>query len=282
MSPPLLAICGTGGTGKTALANYIITFAGGIPDEVNVETSAAIIRPAESLRKLLYHGRLGAFSQDLVTQAIPWHAKDWFNAATGNRYEIPFEAFVPGPRDQQLYQTLADLIDSVFANPELYSDEFTVNNKSTDLYRPIITAVGFTLGQMATRYVRINHVPGMTNIWNNVAMDEVIRRRSRYPNLPLQTVTGMRLPGDEVPVRESGGYVFKVVRRDQPDSNLPTEQGGIKADYVILNDASLLELELTALSIWQNLNGPTPIPAGDARQLEISCAQGFDPTRIIT
>lgn len=123
-----------------------------------------------------------------------------------------------------------------------------ITPQTKEMQRPFLQWLG--------GYTVMNIDPG---IWYNELL-----RRAESSDTKLRIIGGLRFKSDELLLRDAGAYIVKVVRPDAPEIDLsdPTEREreSIKADTVITNNGSVVQLKATTSEFLNDLRAGKPKP----------------------
>jgi hypothetical protein len=261
-----VGITGLGGSGKTALADILLTLAKVRRKNGLAETSTPIVPLAEFARlhllNLLATGRL---TNHNAYEHVLRPAAEWLDAVTENYYGVPQQAFDKRYLTEAHIKSLEELVASVRRIPAAYQLPVTVENKSST-YRPLLTAISVPLLHAASLWLR-NNGRNVTNIWPHYARHLLDDELATHPFLALQILGGLLFPGDDKYIRDGrDGVLVEIQRPGLEQSTLVSEQRYLVPDFVVVNDGSLDDLAGVAAELWRSLrSGPSLWPeAGQA------------------
>jgi len=239
----ILGITGAIGSGKSTFAHYLCEIE---PSHVRYETSDLIAEVAEDFNRAL-SGELAfettSNTVELVNQALIWFiesiSEKLHHQVTWNQLAVTQHNLAAHP---EFFEKMLLYVDTIKKQPTLLDALITPENKET--YRPLLQWLGGYL---------------VAKISNTIWYDELFRRiRLHDDDKNLVIVGGVRYPSDAIVVREHGGIIVGIERKDLTADALDVTEAsrsGIKADLLIHNDGSHEQLQLIAEELWNDLTG---------------------------
>jgi hypothetical protein len=271
---------GTGQSGKTTLA-YLLGLAAGVdPDIVIRETSARIVPLAELFRCWLL--KLIAAGCDLTDEfTAPWIALafvlPWLKEVTDGELDLPPDALNLECTDDTARQLLLSAMAAVQNNPADYQEPVTIYNKSTKLYRRLLSGINVILNQIACAWLTATTGEQVTNIWPWMAANALRQLLASEPDLPLVGISGLRMPGDDAYILQFENAIIFERQRKPPEKSedlLYTEQYHITPHFIVVGDTSLEELEAWIRDVlWPAIRDGLLAIAGPPRAIEIHVGQ---------
>lgn len=141
------------------------------------------------------------------------------------------------------YTKLFEYLQLIEADPSLADTDITADTKET--FRPLLQWLGGYL---------------VAKVGSGVWYDELVRRIAhlRSSGYNLVTVGGVRYPGDAERIRNAGGVIICIERPDLPQQDAQDlterEREAIQSDAIIVNNATISQLETCARQVYHDLS----------------------------
>jgi hypothetical protein len=231
----LVGISGAIDHGKTTLADYLGAAA---PSAAHFESSDIIMEVANGLRK-----ESAGPAPDDVAAIQAWLKILPQVLRVHTRREISFyelqlsrQHFEGAPHN---FTRLLEYLALMQSQPSLRSDTIDISNK--DIFRPLLVWLGGYLAKTVSG-----------RLWFN----EIVRRAGDL-NVELVTAGGVRFPDDAACLQDAGGIILNIQRPDNAIQDLQditeSERELINPNVTVINDGSLVDLQVLANAIYQDL-----------------------------